>query len=132
MWCAETCSGLKEGGTISLCRFVFGDALTWERIERSQRWVRERASVLHLLAMRSCALVLAFVGPGHALYVSTVCKAWQQTYETVADAAVHILSIDGRIIRVDCTPNTSFVSSAFASPERLQLAFSCAMRLATN
>jgi hypothetical protein len=59
--------------------------------------------------------VLEFVGPGHCLHISPVCKAWQESYNQVAAVTLAVVTRDGRNISFDCTSAMTFLSLAFTS-----------------
>jgi hypothetical protein len=83
----------------------------------------------HVLCAGVLRDVLELVGPGHALYVSTVCKAWHNRYQQVTAVTLAVVTRDGRSLSIDSTPATTFLSAAFSSPATVRWARRCGLRL---
>jgi hypothetical protein len=74
-------------------------------------------------------LTLDFVGPGYGLYISPVCKAWQESYKGVAAVTVAVVTWDGRSISFTCGPAHTLRSAASASSTTLRWARRCGLHL---
>jgi hypothetical protein len=73
--------------------------------------------------------ILSYVGPGHALYISTVSSGWRAAYLQVQDAEFEGWDAKGDCTTVTCTAHMTLLSSAAASASRLQLAHACGLEL---
>jgi hypothetical protein len=90
---------------------------------------RAAAAAEDALGHGTLQLVLEFVGPGHALQVGTVCKAWQESYKRVTAVTLAVVTWDGRSISFTCGPAHTLRSAAFISQSMLRWAHSWGLNL---
>jgi Ankyrin repeats (3 copies) len=85
--------------------------------------------LLHLGVLRS---VLSFIGPGHHLFVTPVCKWWKQVYYALGSQQLPACLSTGRKIIFTCVPQMMLFSSVFTSPSRVQLAHKSGLKCASR
>jgi hypothetical protein len=74
--------------------------------------------------------VLGYVGPGHWLFLSTVCSSWLEIYTSLATVTVAKVRLYGAYEESTlCVPKMTLFSSALASPSRLKLAHQYGLKL---
>jgi hypothetical protein len=75
--------------------------------------------------------VLSYVGPGHWLFLSTVCGLWLEVYAKLSSVEVAEATADSAYeATFTCTPQVTLISSAFASPSRVRLAHELGLNIA--
>jgi hypothetical protein len=104
-----------------------GSASSTVAMKRARK--RAALAIKEILCRGVVQQVLEFLGPGHAVYIATVCKAWQESYSAVEAANVAVVARDGRTISFDCTSHMTFLSLAFTSPAAVRWAHRCGLRL---
>jgi hypothetical protein len=87
------------------------------------------SSTLALSDRNTLHSILSYVGPGHALYISTVSREWREVYLQVADADLAGVDAEGGEVKVTCTARMTLFSAVVASASRLQLAHACGLEL---
>jgi hypothetical protein len=71
--------------------------------------------------------ILGYVGPGHWLFLSTVCSLWRDLYtkmitEKLKRRFSYVMGIDIVVAKFTCIPQMTLYSAVFASSSRVRLA----------
>jgi hypothetical protein len=74
--------------------------------------------------------IFAWIGPGHHLFLATVCKKWQRQQQTLDEALIEkLLTNYYTMPRVLCTPLTTLYSVVFKSKALLRIAHEAGLPL---
>jgi hypothetical protein len=76
--------------------------------------------------------ILSYVGPGHYIFLSTVCSEWKELYERVAAVHVTAFTISDSRKRLKCEPRMTLASAVFQSAARVRLAHQQGLRFANH
>jgi hypothetical protein len=81
--------------------------------------------------------ILCYVGPGHHLFLSTVCSLWRDLYTKMVTQMQkrrfsYVMGIDIVAARFTCSPQMTLYSAVFASASRVRLANECGVRRSTT
>jgi hypothetical protein len=74
--------------------------------------------------------VLSYAGPGHWLFLSTVCSLWRDVYCRVSDKTLLKKGYMDCAKQFTGTPKMTMYSAVFASPSRVRLAHESGLQCA--